>query len=268
MITYKSSREIDRMRTAGQVIARVFDLVRETLRPGLTTLEIDRSVEDLIRGEGGKPSFKGYAGFPASICASVNQQIVHGIPSDAPLQEGDLLTVDVGVYLKGYHADAARSFPVGSVSTEVAALAAATADALNAGIQMCVPGKKLSDIAAAVEGVGRACGYGIVEEYVGHGIGTKLHEEPQVPNYVSPALLQKDVPLRAGLVLALEPMFNIGGKETRTLKDKWTVVTADGSCSAHFEDTVAVTESGNEILTRRPGERDFPIWMDSAHTAP
>ena len=255
------------MRSAGQVIARVFDLIRDMLRPGLTTLEIDTKVEELIRGENGVPSFKGYHGFPGSVCASVNEEIVHGIPGDRALKAGDLLTIDVGVIHKGYHADAARSFPVVEVSSEVAGLAAATAEALNAGIAACLVGGRLSDIARAVETRGRESGYGIVEEYVGHGIGSSLHEDPQVPNYVSESLLNRDLVLKNGLVLAIEPMFNLGTKATRVLRDKWTVVTKDGQCSAHFEDTVAITDDGPEIMTRRTGEAQQPIWCPSTSSA-
>ena len=251
MVTYKSSREIDRMQRSGAVVAQVFDLVREMVRPGVTTAEIDAAVEGLIRGEGGRPSFKGYHGFPASICASLNEEVVHGIPSDRRLKEGDLFSIDVGVVSKGYHADAARSFRVGEVSPQVAELARVTSAALEAAIGECRPGRRLSDIARAVESLGRQHRYGIVEQFVGHGIGSKLHEEPQVPNYVSPSL--KDMVLREGLVIAIEPMFNLGTKDTLTLDDKWTVVTADGSCSAHFEDTVAITADGPVILTRGAG---------------
>lgn len=250
MINYKSDREIAKMRAAGQVITRVFDLVREILRPGLSTGEIDARAEELIRAEGGVPSFKGYHGFPGSICASINEEVVHGIPGDRVLEEGDLFTVDVGVILKGYHADAARSFRVRGVPDEVASLSEATWNALEAAIETTRPGNRLSDIARAVETLGRRGGYGVVEQYVGHGIGTNLHEDPQVPNYVSPQLLKQDLELRAGLVIAIEPMLNLGTKETRTLEDGWTVVTADGRCSAHFEDTVAITEDGPQVLTR------------------
>lgn len=264
MITYKSKREIDRMRSAGQVIVKVFDLVGELVRPGITTGEIDAKVEELIRGEGGKPSFKGYHGFPGSICASVNDEIVHGIPSDRVLVDGDLFTIDVGVIIRGYHGDAARSFPVGEVSPEVARLAEVTANALNDGIQACRPGNRLSDIARAVESQGRDNGYGIVEQYVGHGIGTALHEDPQVPNYVSDSLLKSDLVLKTGLVIAIEPMFNLGTHDTKTLDDEWTVVTKDGKCSAHFEDTVAITEDGPEIMTRPLDGQDLRIWSLSA----
>jgi len=260
VITYKSRREIDRMRSAGQVIVKVFELVKESVRPGITTAEIDARVEDLIRSEGGIPSFKGYHGFPGSVCASVNEEIVHGIPGDRTLQDGDLFTIDVGVIIRGYHGDAARSFPVGSVSDEVARLAEVTAQALNDGIAQCVPGNRLSDIARAVEQRGRESGYGIVEQYVGHGIGTALHEEPQVPNHVNDSLLKSDLVLKAGLVIAIEPMFNLGTRETRVLDDDWTVVTKDGQCSAHFEDTVAITQNGPEIMTRPSDRQDLIIW--------
>jgi len=235
------------------VITRVFGLVADVLRPGLRTSESDGRGEELIRGEGGIPSFKGYHGFPSSICASVNEEVVHGIPGDRVLQAGDLFTIDVGVILKGYHADAARSFEVAGVSEEVATLSKTTREALDAAVEAARPGNRLSDIAKAVESRGRAGGYGVVEQYVGHGIGTELHEEPQVPNYVSPQLLRRDLILKPGLVIAIEPMFNLGTKETKTLDDGWTVVTADGWCAAHWEDTVAITTAGPEVLTRPNG---------------
>jgi len=264
VITYKSQREIDRMRTAGQVIAKVFDLVGDLVRPGITTGQIDAKVEELIRSEGGKPSFKGYHGFPGSICASINEEIVHGIPSDRVLVEGDLLTVDVGVIMRGYHGDAARSFAVEGVTEEVSRLAGVTAQALDDAIGACLPKNRLSDIARAVEGRGKQSGYGVVEQYVGHGIGTQLHEEPQVPNYVSDELLRRDLVLKSGLVIAIEPMFNLGSATTKTLADEWTVVTADGKCSAHFEDTVAITDNGPEILTRPAGAQGFRLWPGAA----
>ena len=251
------------MRDAGRINAMVFQLVGEILRPGITTGEIDARAEALIRGEGAKPSFKGYRGFKGSICASLNEEIVHGVPGDRVLEEGDLLTVDVGVHLKGYHADAARSFPVGEVAPEVERLALATAASLEAGIQAARVGNRISDIATAVEAVGRDGGFGIIEEYVGHGIGTQLHEEPQVPNFVSDRLLNSNsdnVVLKSGLVLAIEPMFTNGTIQTETLSDRWTVVTADRSCSAHFEDTVAITEDGPVILTRPEDRQDIALW--------
>lgn len=259
MITYKSRREIDRMRTAGKVIIRIFELIFEVLRPGIRTADLDRKVEELIRSEGNRPSFKGYHGFPASICTSVNEEVVHGIPGDRVLDEGDLLTVDVGVIHHGFHADAARSYAVGGVSPEVDRLASATAQALDSGLGACKAGNRLSDIARAVEMLGRRNSYGIVEDYVGHGIGSQLHEDPRVPNYVSPGLLKNDLILKPGLVLAIEPMFNLGTARTRTLEDGWTVVTEDGMCSAHFEDTVAITVDGPEILTR-PESTPGNIW--------
>ncbi|MAG57557.1 MAG: type I methionyl aminopeptidase [Planctomycetes bacterium] len=263
MISYKSQREIDKMRAAGRIIIQVFDLVGELVRPGITTGEIDARVEELIRSEGGKPSFKGYHGFPGSICASVNDEVVHGIPSDRVLKEGDLFTIDVGVIVRGYHGDAARSFAVGGVPDEVARLAEVTAQALNDAIGNCRPTKRLTDIALAVETQGRDHGYGVVEQYVGHGIGTQLHEEPQVPNYVSDELKKRDLVLKAGLVIAIEPMFNLGTAATKTLEDDWTVVTADGCCSAHFEDTIAITADGPEILTRPEAQLDHRIWTGS-----
>jgi methionyl aminopeptidase len=260
LITYKSSREIATMRRAGEVIVRVFEHLARQLSPGATTADVDREVEALIRGAGGIPSFKGYCGFPSSICASINEEVVHGIPGPRALRDGDLFTVDVGVIMDGYHADAARTFAVGSVDDSRASLADATARALDAGIEQCRPGLRLSDVAAAIEAVGRSSSYGIVEDYVGHGIGTQLHEAPQVPNFVSRRLRENDLVLKAGLVLALEPMFNLGTARTRTLADGWTVVTADGKCSAHFEDTVAITTDGPVVLTRAAGDRGS-IWL-------
>ena len=254
MITYKSAREIERMRTAGRVITKVFERTRELVRPGVTTGEIDAAAEEIIRGEGCTPSFKGYHGFPAAICASVNAEIVHGIPGDRVLEQGDILTVDVGAIWKGYHADAARTFPAGEVDEDVTGLARATAAALDSGIAACKVGTRLSEVVRAIEIHGRENGYGVVEQYVGHGIGTNLHEDPQVPNFVSPGLLRRDLVLKPGLVIAIEPMFNLGTAETTTLEDGWTVVTADGRWSAHFEDTVAVTEDGPEVLTRAEDE--------------
>ena len=252
MITYKSKREIAKMRASGQVIARVFELVAGLNLCGMTTGAIDELVEALIRGEDGVPSFLGYHGFPGSICSSVNDEIVHGIPGDRELQEGDIFTVDVGVVIKGYHADAARSFPVGAVAPEVRELALTTAGGLEAGIQECHSGNRLSQVSGAIEALAQNRDYGVVEEYVGHGIGKALHEEPQVPNFVKNSSIKNDLVLRKGLVIAIEPMFNLGSKETRTLADGWTVVTADGRVSAHFEDTVAITDDGPEILTRFP----------------
>lgn len=261
MIVYKSRRDIDKMRVSGRVIARIFEMVAEALRPGVTTAELDRMVEDHIRRENGVPSFKGYHGFPGSICASVNEEVVHGIPGSRVLEEGDLFTIDVGVQIKGFHADAARSYPVGGrVPPEVDRLARATARGLQAGIEACRVGARLSELSGAVEAVGKEGGFGVVEDYVGHGIGRQLHEEPQVPNYVNKRLLSKDLVFRSGLVIAIEPMFNLGGKGTKTLSDGWTVVTADGQASAHFEDTVAITDDGWETLTREPGGELLLGW--------
>lgn len=253
------------MRVAGEVIVRVFELCSAIVRPGVSTGEVDAKVEELIRSNGDRPSFKGYCGFPASICASINEEVVHGIPGDRVVREGDLLCVDVGVIHQGWHADAARTYAVGSISAERDALAEATAAGLNAGIAAVQVGHRLSHIAQAVEAEGRRHGFGVVEQYVGHGIGTALHEEPQVPNCMTPALRRNDMVLRTGLVLAIEPMFNLGTADTRTKSDGWTVVTADGKCSAHFEDTVALTDNGPEVLTRKDAHER--IWIGSARSS-
>lgn len=251
MVTFKSKSEIAKMRAAGEVIVRIFELCERIVKPGVSTGEVDAQVDTLIRDSGNRASFKGYMGYPASICASVNEEVVHGIPSERVLRDGDLLTVDVGVIHQGWHADAARSYAVGAINAERTELAQATADGLDAGIKACQVGHRLSHIARAVEAEGRRHQFGVVEQYVGHGIGTALHEEPQVPNLVTPSLLRNDMVLRPGLVIAIEPMFNLGTAETRTKSDGWTVVTKDGRCSAHFEDTVAITDDGPEVLTRR-----------------
>ena len=250
MIRYKTEREIEKMRRAGEVVCRVFSFCSGFVRPGITTLEVDQRVESLIAACGAVPAFKGLYGFPASICASINEEVIHGIPRGRILNEGDLLTVDVGVIWDGYHADAARTFAVGEVSGAARALMEATAESLDRGIEQCRPGRRLSDIAYVIESVARNRGYRIVEGYVGHGIGISLHEEPQVPNSVSPALLLQDLVLRPGLVIAIEPMLQEGCGELRTLKDGWTVVTGDSKLAAHFEDTVAITERGPVVLTR------------------
>jgi methionyl aminopeptidase len=250
LIRYKTEREIEKMRRAGEVVCRVFSFCSEYIRPGITTLAVDQRVESLISACGAVPAFKGLYGFPASICASVNDEVLHGIPGGRRLEEGDLVTVDVGVIWDGYHADAARTFAVGEVSGAARALVDATSESLDRGIEQCRPGRKLSDIAKVIESVARSRGYRIVEGYVGHGIGVSLHEEPEVPNSVSRVLLSRDLVLRPGLVIAIEPMFQEGSGGLRTLEDGWTVVTGDSGLAAHFEDTVAITERGPVVLTR------------------
>lgn len=246
MIIRKSPGELEIMREAGRVTALALRLVGEAVAPGVTTETLDRIAEDAIRSAGAVPAFKGYHDFPATICASLNDQVVHGIPGSSPLREGDILSVDVGAIVDGYYGDSAKTFAVGEVSDEAIALMDVTRRSLEAGIAACVPGMRLYDISAAIQRVAEEPGYGIVREYVGHGIGRAMHEEPQVPNF-GPA--GRGPTLAAGMVFAIEPMINAGGAPVRSLNDGWTVVTEDGSLSAHFEHTVAVTEEGPRILT-------------------
>jgi len=235
------------MREAGRVSARALRMVGDAVRPGVTTEELDELAETVIREAGGVPAFKGYHGFPKTLCTSINSQVVHGIPSSTvTLVEGDILSVDVGAIVAGYYGDNASTFPVGSVSPEATRLLEATAASLTAGIAQCVPGKRLFDIGHAVQGVAEAAGFSVVREYVGHGIGRAMHEDPNVPNY---GLAGKGPKLEPGMVLAIEPMVNLGTAPVESLPDGWTVVTQDGSLSAHFEHTVAITANGPLILT-------------------
>jgi len=246
VIYKKSPEEIATMRAAGVILTDALNRIEEALAPGVTTAELDRIAEEVITGAGATPSFKGYRGFPASICTSPNDVIVHGIPDGRRLEDGDIISIDVGVFYEGFHADSAWTFPVGSISPEAAGLLKVTEGSLNAAIEQCRPGRRLGDVGNAVQEVAEAAGYSIVREYVGHGVGRSLHEEPQVPNYGPPGRREL---LSAGMTLAIEPMVNIGGPATKVLGDGWTVVTADGSLSAHFEHTVAVTPDGCQILT-------------------
>jgi methionyl aminopeptidase len=249
MIIRKSAEELDKMRRAGRIVASAIDRLLEVLRAGMTTGDLDRVAEEYIRGEGAIPSFKGYRGFPASICTSVNEEIVHGIPGKRPLEEGDLLSLDVGAIWEGYHGDSAVSVFVGEPpSGEAEKLVRVTEESLEAAIAQIRVGNRLSDIGNVVQQVVEGAGFSVVREYVGHGIGQRMHEDPPIPNYGPPG---RGLELRPGLVVAVEPMVNIGGWETRLLADEWTVVTADGSLSAHFEHTIAVTDDGPEVLTAR-----------------
>jgi methionyl aminopeptidase len=243
MITIKSPREIETMAAAGRIVARTLALVAEHARPGVSTEQLDRRAEEFIRSHpGARPSFKGLYDFPATLCTSINQEIVHGIPSaKRVLKAGDLLSVDVGVLLEGLHADSAATFPVGDVTPEAERLLEVTRDALTAGVAQARAGNHVGDIGHAVQAVAEEAGYSVVRELVGHGIGSAFHEEPQVPNYGKP---KRGARLVAGMTIAIEPMINIGGPDIRTLEDKWTVVTEDGSLSAHFEHTVAIGENG------------------------
>ncbi len=235
------------MRRAGRVVAEVLDLVEQALRPGVSTAHLDRIAEEHIRKAGGTPSFKGYFGYPSSLCISIDREVVHGIPGDRTIASGQVVSIDAGAIIDGYHGDAARTFIVGDASHAVRDLVATTQRALEAGIAAAVSGNRIWDISAAVEDVALPRGYGVVRPYVGHGIGTAMHEEPQVPNYRTKT---RGIELAPGICLAIEPMFTLGSADVETLVDGWTVVTCDGSVAAHFEDSVAVTSNGPEILTR------------------
>ncbi len=248
MITLKSPREIEAMARAGRIVAGTLALMRQIVRPGLSTEDLDRAAEEFIRShEGATPSFKGLYGFPKTLCTSIDTEIVHGIPSSKRLlREGSIVSVDVGVQLEGLHADSATTLAIGRISPEAERLLTVTQECLSAGIAQARVGNHVGDIGHAVQQVAEEAGYGVVRELVGHGIGTRFHEEPQVPNYGSP---KRGPRLLEGMTLAIEPMITIGSPATRTLGDKWTVVTADGSLSAHFEHTVAITAGGPRILT-------------------
>jgi methionyl aminopeptidase len=248
MITIKSPREIELMRRSGKVTSKTLGALMRAVRPGMTTRELDRLAEQSIRSMGGIPTFKGYNGFPATICTSVNDQVVHGIPGDYVLVDGDLLSIDIGTTLDGYVSDSAVTVPVGAITPEAERLMKVTQECLMLAIAQMVPGNHLSDIGHAVQQHAEANGYGVVRDLVGHGIGTKMHEEPQVPNFGPTG---QGIALRPGLVLAVEPMINEGAHPVRTLADGWTVVTADGKLAAHFEHTIAVTDEGPRILTLR-----------------
>ena len=234
------------MRQAGTVVAQTKARMMEALLPGISTQELDSIAAQEIRRLGAKPSFKGYLGFPATICVSINEQIVHGIPSDRVIQDGDVVSLDVGAIVGGFHGDSAFTVGVGDASEEAQRLIEATKESLRLGIAEARAGGRVGDISAAVQGYAEASGYSVVRQYVGHGIGRAMHEDPQVPNYGVPG---RGPLLREGMALAIEPMLNIGGWEAVQLDDGWTVVTADGSLSAHFEDSIAITEMGTEVLT-------------------
>jgi methionyl aminopeptidase len=260
VIVRKSPAEVEVMARAGRVVAALHEVLREALRPGMSTLDLDELAEREIRSRGAVPSFKGYRGFPASLCTSVNTEIVHGIPSaDVVLREGDLIKIDAGAIVDGYHGDSAVTWIVGgdqAAPQEVREFVARTRAGLWAGLVQARATNRLTDISAAVEAHARPHGYGVVEEYVGHGIGRALHEDPHVPNFGRPGRGPKLLP---GLVLAVEPMFNVGSAETVTMDDDWTVVTADGSLSAHWEHTVAITDDGPWVLTARSDEPAWPL---------
>ncbi|HZU74381.1 MAG TPA: type I methionyl aminopeptidase [Acidimicrobiales bacterium] len=243
----RSRDEIAKMRKAGRVVAEMHERTRAAIRPGVTTAELDQVAREVLERRGARSNFLGYHGYPAVICTSPNDMIVHGIPGPRRLEEGDIISVDCGAIVEGYHGDAAYTAPVGGASPEALELIRVTEESLAAGIAQMWPGRRLTDIGAAVQAVAEGAGMSVVREYVGHAIGTAMHEEPQVPNYGPGG---RGPRLRPGHVFAVEPMVNLGGPGTRLLEDGWSVVTADGSLSAHFEHSIAVTDDGPEVLTR------------------
>lgn len=250
MITIKSKRELELMRKAGQIVAQVLELMGKSIKPGITTLELDRLAEKHIKRAGATPAFKGYHGFPASICASVNEEVVHGIPSLRRLKEGDIISIDVGANYKGYYGDSAVTFPVGQIENKAKRLLEVTKASLYKALEQVRAGNRLSDVSHAVQSYVEENNFSVVRSYVGHGIGSEMHEEPQIPNFGPPG---RGPRLYEGMVLAIEPMVNAGTWEVETLLDNWTVVTQDGLLSAHYEHTVAIVDGSPEILTRLPG---------------
>lgn len=247
MIALKTPEDIATMKANGAIVVECFQLARDFIRPGRTRRELDAKIEELIVARGGRPAFKGFHGYPASTCISVNEEVVHGIPDDRPFNEGDIVGLDIGVEKNGLYVDSARTIPVGKVSAQAEKLLETTWEALERGIEQAWPGRRLTDISHAVERRARADGFSVVRSLVGHGIGRQMHEDPQVPNFGPP---NQGPVMEVGLVLAIEPMVNVGKAEVFTLEDGWTIVTADRSLSAHFEDTVAITTDGPKILTR------------------
>ncbi len=262
MITMKSAREIEIMRRSGKITSAVLAMLLQAVKPGMTLREVDRLAEKGIRDRGGVPTFKGYQGFPASICASVNEVVVHGIPANQVLKDGDILSIDIGTTFEGYVSDTAATVALGNVTQDAQRLLRVTQESLMLGIAAMQKGNRLSDIGHAVQSHAEKNGYGVVRALVGHGVGRKMHEEPQVPNWGEAG---KGIVLRPGLVLAIEPMITEGTFEVETLKDGWTVVTADGKLAAHFEHTIALTDDGPRILTLR--ENDF-MELDVARYRP
>ena len=254
MVSIKSEREIKLMREAGKILAKVHEELGKAIEPGMSTMDIDRLGERLIRSYGCIPSFKNYNGYPASICVSVNDEVVHGIPNKHHiLREGDIVSLDAGVIWQGYHSDAARTHGMGTISPEAAKLIEVTRQSFFEGIKFAVPGNHLNDISAAIQKYAESFGYGVVRDLVGHGIGTKLHEEPEVPNF---SQKRKGIRLEPGMTLAVEPMITAGRYDVVWLDDDWTVVTDDGSLAAHYENTILITEDGPEILSLSDEDRE------------
>lgn len=247
MIILKSQRELQFMYAAGQVVAEAHRKIAQVIKPGITTLELNHIAEEFILSKGARPTFKGYNGFPKSICTSLNEEVVHGIPSLRELKDGDIISIDIGATLNGYVGDAAVTLPVGEIDDEAQKLLAVGKKALEVGIKQAVIGNRLSDISHAIQTYVESNGFSVVKEFVGHGVGQRMHEDPQIPNFGPPG---RGPRLRAGMTLAIEPMVNVGTFEVQTLTDNWTVVTKDGKRSAHFEHSIAITEEGPWILTK------------------
>lgn len=248
MIILKSPQEIEKMRASNAIVAEVLEHIATLVSPGVKTIELDRCAEEIARKKGARPAFKGYRGYPFSLCTSVNQEVVHGMPSERSLIEGDILSLDFGIYYDSYYGDAAITLPVGTVSDEARRLMEVTEQSLYLGIEKARVGNRLGDISSVIQDHVEANGFSVVRDFVGHGIGKNLHEDPQVPNY---GFRGRGVELRAGMVLAIEPMVNAGVYQVQVLKDGWTVITSDGKLSAHFEHSVAVTDNGPVILSRK-----------------
>ncbi|MBC2721263.1 type I methionyl aminopeptidase [Desulfosporosinus sp.] len=247
MIKLKNANQLARMRNAGRIVAETLSLIREHAKPGVTTLELDRIAEKYIRAQGAIPAFKGYNGFPATLCTSVNEQVVHGIPGLRSLESGDIISIDCGALIEGYFGDAAVTLPIGEVGEDLQKLLRVTEESLLLGIAQANAGNRLYDVSNAIQTHVESNGFSVVRDYVGHGIGKAMHEDPQIPNFGKPG---RGPRLEVGMALAIEPMVNMGTYEVQTLKDRWTVVTKDNRPSAHFEHTVAITENGLEVLTR------------------
>ncbi len=247
MVILKQQSEIEKIRESNGIVAEILAELRDKVQEGVSTLDLDRISEELVLKKGAKPAFKGYRGYPFSLCASINEQVIHGLPSKRVLTEGDIVGLDFGVYYHGYYGDAALTLPVGKISKEASMLLKATEESLDRAIQEARVGNRLGDISAAVQNHVEAVGFSVVRDFVGHGIGRNLHEDPQIPNY---GIRGRGVALKAGMVLAIEPMVNAGTYKVKMLTDGWTAVTADGRLSAHFEHTIAITDHGPEILSR------------------
>ncbi len=247
MVILKQPDDIDKARASSRIVAEVLSVLRERIKPGVTTRELDKIAEGVTEKRGAKPAFKGYRGYPYSLCASVNEEVVHGMPSGRVLKEGDIIGLDFGVYYQGFYGDAAVTLPVGRVSEEAARLMRVTEQSLYAAIDQASSGNRLGDISAAVQETAESAGYSVVRDFVGHGIGRNMHEDPQIPNFGKKG---RGIELQTGMILAIEPMVNAGRYRVKILPDGWTVITEDGSLSAHFEHSVAITDNGPEILSR------------------